>query len=93
MSPQKRDRRWYLRVSARSDALVREAAWLTGEPMSVFVERSAVARAESVIPDYQPSTLSCDGFSRFVDLLDDAPVAVPALIELFSRESRIPSAE
>lgn len=93
MSPKEKDRLWRLRVSGRNDALVREAARLTGQPMSAFVEKSAVARAGSVIADNQPWTLGCDSFSRFVGLLDDAPVAVPALIELFSRETRIPSAE
>jgi uncharacterized protein (DUF1778 family) len=35
-------------------------------------------------------TLTPDEFSRFVDALDQAPVAVPELVELFSRPSRIP---
>ena len=61
--------------------------------MGAFVEESAVARAESVLVHHQPLTRGGDGLSHFVDVNDEAPVAVPALVELFSRESRIPSAE
>jgi uncharacterized protein (DUF1778 family) len=93
MSPQKRDRRWHLDVSSRSDALVREAARRIGQPPSAFVEQSAVARAQSVIAHHQPLTRSGEGFSHSVDVLHEEPVAVPALVELFSRKSRIPSAE
>lgn len=90
MTVERRDRRWAFRVKSRSDALVREAATLTGQSLTSFVEESAVARAESVIAEYQTVTLTADEFSRFVDALDDAPVAVPGLVELFSRPSRIP---
>lgn len=90
MTAEQRDRRWAFRVKTRSDALVREAATLTGVSMTAFVEESAVARAESVIAEHQPVTLSPDQFARFIDALDEAPVAVPELIELFSRPSRIP---
>ncbi|HLU52306.1 MAG TPA: DUF1778 domain-containing protein [Acidimicrobiia bacterium] len=89
---QQRDRRWAFRVKPRSDALVREAATLAGQSITAFVEESAVARAESVIAEYQTMTLTPDEFSRFVEALDEAPVAVPELVELFSRPSRIPNA-
>jgi len=89
VTTEQRDRRWAFRVRARSDALVREAATLTGISMTAFVEESAVARAESVIAEHQPVTLSSAEFSRFVDALDAAPVAVPELVDLFSQPSRI----
>ncbi len=71
---------------------MREAATLAGQSITAFVEESAVARAESVIAEYQTMTLTPDEFSRFVEALDEAPVAVPELVELFSRPSRIPNA-
>ena len=89
MTSEHRDRRWTFRVKTRSDTLVREAAALTGVSMTAFVEESAVSRAESVIAEHQPVALNPDEFSRFVDALDDAPVAVPELVDLFARRSRI----
>lgn len=85
-----RDRRWNFRVKVRSDALVREAATLTGVSTTAFVEESAVSRAESVIAEHRAVTLSPDEFSRFVAALDDAPTAIPELVDMFSRPSRIP---
>lgn len=91
MTTEQRERRWTFRVKPRSDALVREAATLTGVSVTSFVEESAVARAESVIAEHRPLLLSPEAFGRFVDALDEAPVALPQLVELFSRPSRIPS--
>lgn len=91
MTVEQRDRRWAFRVKSRSDALVREAATLAGQSMTAFVEESAVARAESVIAEFQTVTLTPEEFARFVDALDEAPVAVPELVELFSRPSHIPN--
>ena len=90
MTPEQRDSRWNFRVKAHSDALVREAATLLGTSKTAFVEESAVARARSLIAEYQQVVLSHEEFSRFVDALDEAPVAVPALVDLFSQASRIP---
>lgn len=92
MTTEQRDRRWAFRVKTRNDALVRKAATLAGVSMTAFVEESAVARAESVIAERQPVILSPNEFSRFVDALDEAPVAVPELVDLFSQPSRIPKA-
>jgi uncharacterized protein (DUF1778 family) len=92
MTTEHRNRRWNFRVKARSDALVREAATLVGVSKTAFVEESAVARAQSLIAEHQPVTLSHEEFSRFVGALDEAPVAIPELVDLFSQPSRIPSA-
>jgi uncharacterized protein (DUF1778 family) len=91
MTAEQPDRRWAFLVTDRTDALVREAARLAGQSMSAFVEESAVARAESVIASRRAERLSPDQFSRFVEALDEVPAAVPQLVELFSRKSRIPS--
>lgn len=90
MTAEQRDRRWTFRVNSRSDAIVREAATLTGQSMTAFVEESAVARAESVTAERQSIALSTEQFSRFVDALDEAPVAIPQLVDLFSQPSQIP---
>lgn len=92
MTAEQRDRRWNFRVKARSDALVREAATLIGVSKTAFVEESAVTRAQSLIAEHHPITLSHEEFSRFVEALDEAPVAVPELVDLFSQPSRIPQA-
>ncbi|GMQ84905.1 MAG: hypothetical protein BMS9Abin07_0470 [Acidimicrobiia bacterium] len=90
MTTEQRDRRWNFRVKAGSDALVREAATLIGVSKTAFVEESAVARARTLIVERQPVTLSEDEFDRFVEALDEAPVAIPELVDLFSQPSRIP---
>jgi uncharacterized protein (DUF1778 family) len=77
-------------VKAQSDALVREAATLMGISKTAFVEETAVAHARSLIAEYQPVVLSHEEFSRFVDALDEAPVAVPELVDLFAQPSQIP---
>ncbi len=91
MTTEQRDSRWNFRVKAQSDALVREAATLMGTSKTAFVEESAVGRARSLIAEYRPVVLSTEEFSRFVDALDDAPVAVPELVDLFAQSSQIPS--
>lgn len=90
MTADPRDRRWAFRVSSRSDNVVRQAAALSGQSITAFVEETALARAESVIAEQRSITLSADEFARFVEALDDAPTAVPELVDLFSRPSRIP---
>jgi uncharacterized protein (DUF1778 family) len=92
MTTEQRDSRWNFRVKSRSDALVREAATLMGTSKTAFVEESAVSRARSLIAEYQPVALSSEEFSRFVDSLDEVPVAIPDLVDLFSRPSQIPRA-
>jgi len=90
MTAEQRDSRWNFRVKAQSDALVREAATLLGTSKTAFVEESAVSRARLLIAEYQPVVLSHEEFSRFVDALDEAPVAVPELVDLFAQSSQIP---
>lgn len=90
MTAPQRDTKWQMRVTHRSDALVREAATLSGMTKTSFVEESAVDRAQSVIAEHQRIALSPDAFARFAQSLDEAPVAVPELVKLFARSSQIP---
>lgn len=90
MTAEPKDRRWAFRVSSRSDNVVRQAAALSGQSITAFVEEIALARAESIIAEHRSITLSADEFARFVEALDDAPVAVPELVDLFSRPNLIP---
>ena len=92
MTTEQADRRWEIMVTGRSDGLVREAARLTRQPLSSFVEESAVARAEFVIAEQRAVILSPDNSSRFADALDEAPVPIPELVALFSRHRQIPPA-
>lgn len=92
MATEQRDHRWNFRVKAGSDALVRRAATLAGVSKTAFVEESAIARAQSMIAEHQSVTLNADEFVRFSEALDQAPVAIPQLVALFSHSSRIPNA-
>jgi uncharacterized protein (DUF1778 family) len=89
VTTEQRRHRWNFRVKARSDALVVKAATLAGMTKTAFVEESAVARARSLIAEQHPVTLSREEFSRFVEALDEAPVNIPELVNLFSQPSRI----
>lgn len=79
--------RWNFRVNARSDEIVREAATLAGQDLTAFVVESAVTRAGNVIAERERLTLSPDAFVAFSAALDDAPRAIPELVDLFSRNS------
>lgn len=85
-----RNQRWNFRVRQHSDALVAEAATLTGVSKTAFVEESAVLRAESVIAEHQSISLTPEAFDRFVAELDQAPKEVAELVDLFSRPTQIP---
>lgn len=87
---QQRVEKWNFRVPQRSDALVREAAALSGVTKTGFVESSAVEHAKSVIAEHQRIPLSSEEFARFVATLDEAPVAIPELMKLLARPSQIP---
>lgn len=90
MTAPTRSESWNFRVPRNSDVLVREAATLSGVTKTVFVEESAVERARSVIAEHQRISLSPDEFERFAAELDAAPVAIPALVKLFSEPTQIP---
>lgn len=91
MTAPTRDKSWNIRVPNNSDTLVREAATLSGRTKTDFVEESAVEKAKSVIAEHQRVALSADEFNRFAAELESAPVAIPALVELFSKPSQIPT--
>ncbi len=50
---------------------------------------SSVARTGEVFAEYQVVELSREAFAQFVETLDDAPVTVPELVDVFSQPSRI----
>ncbi len=77
-------------MRSHSDDLVTRAATLLGTTKTAFVEESAVARAEGVIAEHGRPALSDDAFARFAASLEAAPVAIPELVALFSRSSRLP---
>ena len=90
MTSAPRPNRWTFRVTPQSDDLVTRAALLLGTTKTAFVEESAVARAETVVAEQRPLVLSDDAFARFAEALEATPVAVPELVALFSRPSRLP---
>lgn len=90
--PDQRDRIWALNLKADSDALVRAAAARLGVSPSAFVEESAVARARALMSGHQAVTLSRDEFDCFAAALDEPPVAVPELVDLFVKARQSPGA-
>ena len=74
-----------LRVAPADDALLRQAAELTGETLSEFVVESARERAERLVADRTRFVLDADEWSVFCEALDRPAEVKPALRELFER--------
>ncbi len=74
-----------LRVAARDDVLLRQAADLAGESLSEFLVESGRERAERLLADRTRFVLSEDDWAAFAEALDRPAQADPALVELFRR--------
>ena len=74
-----------LRVAPADDALLRQAAELTGETLSEFVVESARERAERLVADRTRFVLDAEEWSAFCEALDRPAEVNPALRELFER--------
>lgn len=80
------------RLSAEQERSLRHAAELSGQSLSGFVLSSAVEHAHELLERANHIELSEGAFRKFVAALDEPAEAVPELVALFSRESRIPRA-
>ena len=85
MSPTKSSR-LNLRVAAADDALLRQAAAMTGETVSEFLVESARERAEQrLVADRTRFALDEAQWSAFCAALDRPAEVKPELRELFAR--------
>lgn len=80
------------RLTDDQERALRQAAALTGQTVSGFVLSAAVEHAHELLERANHIELSAADFKRFVAELDKPAELVTELIELFKRNSRIPSA-
>jgi uncharacterized protein (DUF1778 family) len=78
-----RTRRIDVRVSDAEDALIREAATLSGQTVTAFLLEAAEERARAVVDERRHLVMSAQEFARFAEALDEPAEAVPELVELF----------
>jgi uncharacterized protein (DUF1778 family) len=74
-----------LRVAPADDALLRQAADLSGETMSEFLVESARERAERLVADRTRFVLDEEQWFAFLEALDRPAEVKPALRELIGR--------
>lgn len=79
------------RLTDDQERALRQAAALTGQTVSGFVLSAAVEHAHELLERANHIELSAADFKRFVAELDKPAELVTELIELFKRNSRIPS--
>ncbi len=78
-----RPRRIDVRVSDEQDALIREAASLSGQTVTAFLLEAAQERARTLIDERQHLVMSNREFARLTAALDTPGEPVPELTELF----------
>jgi uncharacterized protein (DUF1778 family) len=79
------------RLTSEQERALRHAAALSGQSVSGFVLSSAVERAHELLQRANTIELSDAAFRKFVAALDQPAEAVPELVRLFKRRSRIPT--
>ena len=83
-----KDRRRELRLSKEDEALITEAAALSGTTFTGFVLEEAVARAREIVDAHRNITFAGDAYARLLEALDAPPEKNPALVELAKRARR-----
>lgn len=83
MPPATRSRRIDVRVTETQDALIREAAAVTGETVTGFLLGAAEQRARELLDERRHLVTSTQTFDAFAAALDAPAERVPELVELF----------
>lgn len=83
MPPSTRSRRIDVRVTETQDALIREAAAVTGETVTGFLLGAAQQRAHELLDERRHLVMSTQAFDAFAAALDAPAERVPELVELF----------
>jgi uncharacterized protein (DUF1778 family) len=83
MTTSARSRRIDVRVTDEQDALIRQAAALSGRTVTGFLLDAAEERARQLTDERRHVTMSERMFARFAATLEDPGEVVPELRELF----------
>lgn len=78
-----RSRRIDVRVTDAQDAVIREAAALSGETVTAFLLSAAQRRARAILDERRDIVMSDRAFARFAAALDAPAQPVPEMTELF----------
>ena len=73
-----------MRITPDQDALIRDAAAVTGQSLTEFVTTAAVARAEDTLADRRVFRLDDAAWTEFADLLDRPAQRIPELVRLLN---------
>ncbi len=80
----RKDARLAMRLTPGQDALIRDAAAVTGQSLTEFVTTAAVTRAEQTLADRRVFQLDDGAWTEFAALLDRPAKRIPELAQLFN---------
>jgi len=78
----RKEARLAMRLTPDQDALIRDAAAVTGQSLTEFVTTAAVARAEDTLADRRVFRLDDAAWTEFAAILDRPAKCIPELAEL-----------
>ncbi|MFT4217162.1 MAG: DUF1778 domain-containing protein [Micropruina sp.] len=78
----RKDARLAVRLTADQDALIRDAAAVTGQSLTEFVTTAAVTRAEDTLADRRVFRLDDAAWAEFTAILDRPARRIPELVKL-----------
>jgi uncharacterized protein (DUF1778 family) len=78
-----RSQRIDVRVTDEQNAIIREAAAVTGQTVTAFLLSAAEERARSLLDERRHLVMSTAAFAQFTAALDTPGAAVPAIGALF----------
>ncbi len=80
----RKDARLAMRLTPDQDALIRDAAAVTGQSLTEFVTTAAVTRAEDTLADRRVFRLADAAWTEFTAILDRPAKRIPELAALLS---------
>ena len=73
-----------MRLTPDQDALIRDAAAVTGQSLTDFVTSAAVTRAEDTLADRRVFRLNDAAWAEFTAILDRPAKRIPELVSLLN---------
>ena len=83
----RKDARLAMRLTPDQDALIRDAAAVTGQSLTEFVTSAAVARAEDTLADRRVFRLPDLAWTEFAAILDRPAQDIPELVALLNEKA------
>jgi len=80
----RKDARLAMRLTPDQNALIRDAAAVTGQSLTEFVTAAAVTRAEDTLADRRVFRLGDAAWTEFAALLDRPAKRIPELAKLLN---------